>query len=71
MMSWNDFLLPLVMLDDNIEKPLTLVPLAYRGAFLSAPGGLFAILALISIPVVFVFLFTQRYLVNGLAHAVK
>jgi ABC-type glycerol-3-phosphate transport system permease component len=71
MMSWNDFLLPLVTLGSNELKPLTLVPLAYRGVFLSQPGALFAILVLISIPVVLVFLLIQRYLVNGLAGAIK
>jgi ABC-type glycerol-3-phosphate transport system permease component len=71
MMSWNDFLLPLVTLSSNELKPLTLVPLAYRGIFLSQPGALFAVLVLISIPVVAVFLLVQRYLVNGLAGAIK
>ncbi|MCC2594030.1 carbohydrate ABC transporter permease [Tessaracoccus sp. OS52] len=71
MMSWNDFLLPLVSLSDNNLKPLTLVPLAYRGVFLSQPGALFAVLVLISIPVVIVFISVQRYLVHGLAGAVK
>lgn len=71
MMTWNDFLLPLVTLSDNDMKPLTLVPLAYRGVFLSQPGALFAILVLISLPIVLVFLFVQRYLVNGLAGAIK
>jgi raffinose/stachyose/melibiose transport system permease protein len=71
MMSWNDFLLPLVTLSDNSLKPLTLIPLAYRGIFLSQPGALFAILVLISIPVIVVFLLVQRYLVNGLAGAIK
>lgn len=71
MMSWNDFLLPLVTLGDNDLKPLTLVPLAYRGVFLSQPGALFAVLVLISIPVVVVFISVQQYLVNGLAGAVK
>lgn len=71
MMTWNDFLLPLVTLSDNALKPLTLVPLAYRGTFLSQPGALFAILVLISLPIVAVFLAVQRYLVNGLAGAVK
>jgi len=71
MMSWNDFLLPLVSLSDNDLKPLTLVPLAYQGVFLSQPGALFAVLVLISIPVVLVFLAIQRYLVNGLAGAIK
>lgn len=71
MMTWNDFLLPLVTLSDNALKPLTLVPLAYRGTFLSQPGALFAILVLISLPIVAVFLTVQRYLVNGLAGAIK
>jgi len=71
MMSWNDFLLPLVALSDNDLKPLTLVPLAYRGIYLSQPGALFAILVLISIPVVALFIFIQRYLINGLSGAVK
>ena len=71
MMSWNDFLLPLVALSDNELKPLTLVPLAYRGIYLSQPGALFAILVLISIPVVALFIFVQRYLINGLSGAIK
>lgn len=71
MMSWNDFLLPLVTLGSNDIKPLTLVPLAYRGVFLSQPGALFAVLVLISVPVVAVFVAVQKYLVNGLAGAIK
>jgi ABC-type glycerol-3-phosphate transport system permease component len=71
MMSWNDFLLPLVALSDNALKPLTLVPLAYRGMYLSQPGALFAILVLISIPVIALFVFVQKYLVNGLSGAIK
>ncbi|MFV0451459.1 MAG: carbohydrate ABC transporter permease [Propioniciclava sp.] len=71
MMTWNDFLLPLVSISDNDLKPLTLVPLAYRGIYLSQPGALFAVLVLISIPVIALFVVIQRYLVNGLAGAVK
>jgi len=71
MMTWNDFLLPLVSLQDNEIKPLTLVPLAYRGIFLSQPGALFAVLVLVSIPIVLVFLTMQRSLVNGLSGAIK
>lgn len=71
MMSWNDFLLPLVSISDNNLKPLTLIPMAYRGIFLSQPGALFAVLVLISIPVIIVFVALQKYLVNGLAGAIK
>lgn len=71
MMTWNDFLLPLVTLESNDKKPLTLVPLAYQGTYLSQPGSLFAILVLISVPIVVVFLSVQKLLVNGLAGAIK
>ncbi|QPK94235.1 carbohydrate ABC transporter permease [Actinomyces sp. zg-332] len=71
MMSWNDFLLPLVSIADNALKPLVLVPLAYRGIYLSQPGGLFAILVVVSIPMVVIFLLVQKNLVNGLSGAVK
>ena len=71
MMSWNDFLLPLVSIADNALKPLVLVPLAYRGIYLSQPGGLFAILVVVSIPMVLIFLAIQKNLVNGLSGAVK
>lgn len=71
MIAWNDFLLPLVAISDNSHKPLTLIPLAYRGTFLSQPGALFAVLVIISIPVIIIFMFMQRYLVNGLAGSIK
>lgn len=71
MMTWNDFLLPLVSINSDSLKPLTLVPLAYQGTYLSQPGALFAVLVIISLPVVVVFLLLQRQLVNGLAGSIK
>ncbi|MDO5746061.1 MAG: carbohydrate ABC transporter permease [Actinomycetaceae bacterium] len=71
MMSWNDFLLPLVSLSDSALKPLVLVPLTYRGIYLSQPGALFAVLVVISIPMVVIFLAVQKNLVNGLSGSVK
>lgn len=71
MMTWNDFLLPLVSINDNALKPITLVPLAYQGTYLSQPGALFAILVLISLPVIITFIILQKQLVNGLAGSIK
>lgn len=71
MMSWNDFLLPLVSLSDVELKPLVLVPLAYRGIYLSQPGALFAVLVVTSIPMIVIFLAVQHHLVNGLTGSVK
>jgi ABC-type glycerol-3-phosphate transport system permease component len=66
MVSWNEFILALVMMQDDERKPLILVPLIYNGVYLSKPGALFAILAIITVPVVAVYLVMQRSFVSGL-----
>lgn len=66
MVSWNEFILALVMMQDDDRKPLILVPLIYNGVYLSKPGALFAILAIITVPVVAVYLLMQRSFVSGL-----
>ncbi|MCV2395135.1 carbohydrate ABC transporter permease [Actinotalea sp. M2MS4P-6] len=71
MLAWNDFLLPLVSLVDKDIKPLTLIPLVYRGEHFTQVGALFAILIVVSVPIVATFAIAQRSLVNGLAGAVK
>lgn len=66
MVSWNEFILALVMMQDDASKPLILVPLIYNGVYLSKPGALFAILSIVTVPVVVVYLLMQRYFVSGL-----
>ena len=64
--SWNEFILALVLMQDEARKPLILVPLIYNGVYLTNPGALFAILSIITVPVVLVYLFMQRYFISGL-----
>jgi raffinose/stachyose/melibiose transport system permease protein len=66
MVSWNEFILALVLMQDEARKPLILVPLIYNGVYLSKPGALFAILTIITVPVVLIYLFMQRYFISGL-----
>jgi raffinose/stachyose/melibiose transport system permease protein len=66
MVSWNEFILALILMQDDARKPLILVPLIYNGVYLSKPGALFAILAIITVPVVVVYVAMQRYFVSGL-----
>jgi raffinose/stachyose/melibiose transport system permease protein len=66
MVSWNEFILALVLMQDEARKPLILVPLIYNGVYLTNPGALFAILSIITVPVVLVYLFMQRYFISGL-----
>ena len=66
MVSWNEFILALVLMQDEARKPLILVPLIYNGVYLTKPGALFAILTIITVPVVLIYLFMQRYFISGL-----
>lgn len=66
MVSWNEFILALVLMQDEARKPLILVPLIYNGVYLSKPGALFAILTIVTVPVVLIYLFMQRYFISGL-----
>lgn len=72
MNSFNEFILALVTIETNNLKPLTLIPLIYSGQFMARPGVMFAVLTLITIPVVVVYYLMQRYMVAGLtAGAIK
>lgn len=66
MVSWNEFILALVLMQDEARKPLILVPLIYNGVYLTKPGALFAILTIITVPVVLIYLVMQRYFISGL-----
>ena len=66
MTSWNEFILALVTMKSVSVKPLTLVPLVYSGQFLMRPGPMFAILTLITLPVIVVYYLMQRFMVSGL-----
>lgn len=66
MKSWNEFLLALVTIESKILKTLPLVPFIYNGQYMANPGAMFAVLVLMSIPVILVYIVMQRYIVSGL-----
>jgi ABC-type glycerol-3-phosphate transport system permease component len=66
--SWNDYLLPLVLLNSPESMTLTLLPsrfTAFGGG--TNMGVIFACLTLISIPIFILYLFCQRYMIKGIA----
>jgi ABC-type glycerol-3-phosphate transport system permease component len=65
MKTWNEFLLALVTIDKTSLKPLTLVPFIYNGQYMSQPGAMFAVLTLISLPIICLYVFMQRYIISG------
>jgi raffinose/stachyose/melibiose transport system permease protein len=66
MKSWNEFILALVTIDKSILKPLPLVPLIYSGQYMARPGAMFAVLTMMTIPVIIVYVVMQRQIVGGL-----
>ena len=66
MVSFNEFILALVTIDTKLLKPLILVPIAYQGQYLFAPGPLTAILAVVTVPVIVIYFMAQKYMISGL-----
>ena len=70
--AWNDFLLPLVItLPDSSLRTLSVGVYAFRGENYVDWGGMMASSSITIVPVVLLFLFLQRYFIDGLAGAVK
>jgi raffinose/stachyose/melibiose transport system permease protein len=70
--TWNEFFLALIVMTKNEVKTITIVPMQYAGLYMANPGALFAILAIIAIPLIVLYILVQRAFVQGLiAGAVK
>lgn len=64
---WNDFLLPLVMINKYSNYTLVLAASIFFGQYTSDYPSILAILILTSLPVVIIYLFFQKYIVEGIA----
>jgi raffinose/stachyose/melibiose transport system permease protein len=64
--TWNEFFLALVVMNDSEHKTVTLVPMQYSGMYMANPGALFAILVIIALPLILLYIFVQRYFIAGL-----
>ena len=70
--AWNDFLLPLVItLANPAIRTLSVGIYSFRGEHFIDWGGMTAASAIAIVPVIVLFLFLQRYFIDGLAGAVK
>ena len=72
MYSWNDFLLPLVL---TLSRPdlrtLAVGVYAFQGEYFTDWAGMAAASTISLLPIIIVFLFLQRFFVEGVAGAVK
>ncbi len=64
---WNDFLNPLVYISDPAQFTLSLGLAAFKGAYSSEWGYLMAASTIVTLPVVIIFFFSQRQLLEGIA----
>lgn len=70
--AWNDFLLPLVVTLANPSlRTLSVGVYSFKGEHFVDWGGMNAAAAITIVPIVLLFLFLQRYFIDGLAGAVK
>ncbi len=70
--SWNNFLLPLVVLNTDDMYPWPLGLMAYQGEYMTLWQLILAFITLTILPAVLMFIFAQKYIVAGLtAGAVK
>jgi raffinose/stachyose/melibiose transport system permease protein len=70
--SWNNYLVPLIMLDTNTLYPWPLGLMDYEGQYSTAWQLVLAFITLTILPAIAMFLLAQKYIVEGLtAGAVK
>ncbi|MDR1947806.1 MAG: carbohydrate ABC transporter permease [Spirochaetaceae bacterium] len=63
---WNEFFLALVTMSEQMMKPLPLIPMQYSGMYFSRPNALFAILVLVSIPMIVFYIIMSKRFIQGL-----
>ncbi|WP_417308074.1 carbohydrate ABC transporter permease [Devosia sp.] len=64
--SWNNFLLPLIMLNNDAAFPWPLGIMQYQGQYSTDWPRILAFLTLTIIPALLFFLLAQRYIISGL-----
>jgi raffinose/stachyose/melibiose transport system permease protein len=70
--SWNNFLLPLMVINTNAKYPWTLGLMDYQGEFIVAWQMILAFITLTILPAMLMFTLAQKHIVSGLtAGAVK
>lgn len=69
--SWNNYLLPLVLLNTGSKFPLPLAVANFQSTYSQDTAAVFAFTALSMVPALAVFVFAQRHIVSALAGALK
>ncbi|MDR3167263.1 MAG: carbohydrate ABC transporter permease [Treponema sp.] len=65
--AWNDFLWPLIIINSPERYTLSIAVANLQGQFLVKENQIMTAALLVSLPVVVIFLITQRYFIGGIA----
>ncbi|WP_368250699.1 carbohydrate ABC transporter permease [Enterococcus sp. 2201sp1_2201st1_B8_2201SCRN_220225] len=72
MWTWNDFLMPLILLSDPNQQTLQLSQYVFQGQFSTQYNLAFASYLLVILPVLLIYLFFQKWIISGVTEgAVK
>ena len=66
MWTWNDFLMPLVLLSDEKDQTLQLAQYVFKGQFNTEYNLAFASYLLVLIPILIVYIFCQKWIISGI-----
>lgn len=64
--SWNNYIGPLVILSENKKYTMPVMIAAIKGLYPSNYGAVYVAIAISVIPVIIVYLFCSKYIINGL-----
>jgi ABC-type glycerol-3-phosphate transport system permease component len=69
--SWNDFVLPLIVMRDHARLPVMIELLRLAGEYIKFWGPLMAGYALASVPIVILFAFSMKLFMKGMQEGVQ
>lgn len=65
--EWNSFVLPLIVLRDELKWPISVQLYQLEGAYVQQWGPMMACYAIAALPLVLLFIFTMQFFVRGLS----
>lgn len=64
--SWNNYMGPLIILTDNKKYTMPVMIATIKGLYLSNYGAMYLAIAISVVPIIIVYLFFSKYIINGL-----
>jgi multiple sugar transport system permease protein len=64
--SWNSYMGPLILISDNSKYTMPVMIAMIKGLYMSNYGAMYLAIAISVIPIIIVYLFMSKYIINGL-----